>query len=288
MKITEYPEATSLLEDDVLITDGANGTKKIAAGNLIYALLNDNPVMHRNIYRGKNLGTTVSSSQKGAISDGSFDDIWVGDYWTINGRIYRVIDIDYFYGRQESDGGPSITEHHLVIVPDKAMGAAQMNPTNTSKGGYPGSEMYSTGLSSAKSTINADFPNMVMTMKLCYPNEFVTEAGGSGSTGGWATSNAWYDISVGLMSAIMVSGPINVLRSAYDSYILYTGSEASSEQFAGFRLNPALVLSTDNKDYWFTDVANGYSFYRMNFNRNIAINYANQSHEIRPFFCIKG
>lgn len=287
MKITEYPEATSLLEDDVLITDGTNGTKKIAAGNLIYALLNDNPVMHRNIYRGKNLGTTVSSGQKAAISDGSFDDIWVGDYWTINGRVYRVMDIDYFYGRQASDDDPSITEHHLVIVPDKAMGAAQMNATNTTKGGYPGSAMYSTGLSSAKSTINVDFPNMVMTMNLCYPNEFVAEAGGSGS-GGWATGNAWYDISVGLLSVSMVLGPLNALRSAYASAILYTGSESGSEQFAGFRLNSALALSTENRDYWFTDVANGYSFCRMNVTRNIAINYANQEHEIRPFFCIKG
>lgn len=37
--------------------------------------------MHRNIFRGKELGTSVTSSQLAAIQNGTFDDLYVGDYW---------------------------------------------------------------------------------------------------------------------------------------------------------------------------------------------------------------
>lgn len=85
-KLTTYPQATRFDNNDILIKDGANGTKKILAKDAIIDLLGMvSPEMHRNIYRGKNLGSSVTSAQKTAINNGSFDDLFIGDYWTSGG-----------------------------------------------------------------------------------------------------------------------------------------------------------------------------------------------------------
>lgn len=68
-------------------------------------------VHHRNTYRGKYLGTAFTSAQKSAIQNGTFDDIYVGDYWIIGGTYWLVADIDYLYKR-------GVYQHHIVIIPN--------------------------------------------------------------------------------------------------------------------------------------------------------------------------
>lgn len=51
------------------------------------------PEMHRNIFRGKSLGESITAEQLEVIRDGSFRDLYVGDYWEINGTKYRIADI---------------------------------------------------------------------------------------------------------------------------------------------------------------------------------------------------
>ena len=40
-------------------------------------------VVHNSIYRGKYLGTSVTTAQYTAISAGTFEDLYIGDYRTI-------------------------------------------------------------------------------------------------------------------------------------------------------------------------------------------------------------
>lgn len=94
--------------------------------------------LRRVIFRGKNLGTALTAVQKAAIKDGSFKGMFLGDYWSIGGRIWRIVDMDYWY----NCGDTAFTSHHLVIMPDEALYNAQMNTTNITTGGYVGSEMY--------------------------------------------------------------------------------------------------------------------------------------------------
>ena len=54
---------------------------------------------HNSIYRGKSLGTSVSPEQYLAIANGSFDDMFVGDYWTVDGVLYRIAAFDYHLGK---------------------------------------------------------------------------------------------------------------------------------------------------------------------------------------------
>ena len=119
------------------------------------------PTMHRNIFRGQALGTEVTAAQLSAISDGSFDDLYVGDYWAINNVTYRVADMDKYLGT----GDTPFTKHHLVIVPDEPLYNINANRINDL---YINSTMRTTGLAGARTTINAAFPGMVLT----YRNHF--------------------------------------------------------------------------------------------------------------------
>jgi hypothetical protein len=70
--------------------------------------------MHRNIYRGKELGNSLTADQLKAIGDGTFEDLYIGDYWEKNGVKYTIADFDYWLGT----GNNKPTEHHAVIVVD--------------------------------------------------------------------------------------------------------------------------------------------------------------------------
>lgn len=68
---------------------------------------------------GQNLGTTLTAAQKSAIESGTFDGIYPGDYWTINGVKWYVIDYDYYMRYTPHDGTPACTKHHVVVIPEK-------------------------------------------------------------------------------------------------------------------------------------------------------------------------
>lgn len=146
MKITEYPSVTDLEDTNVFLLDGPSGTKKIAKSDLVYALFNNIPEMHNKIYRGKNLGSTLTSGQKAAIENGTFDDIWVGDYWQISTHKYYVAHIDYFTD--------STHPHTVVVFPNAT--ASSIAWDSTTSGGAMG------GISYTQSTIyRTDLPNYI-------------------------------------------------------------------------------------------------------------------------------
>lgn len=68
---------------------------------------------------GQSLGTTLTTAQKSAIESGTFDGIYPGDYWTINGTKWYVIDFDYYMRYTPHDGTPACTKHHVVVIPEK-------------------------------------------------------------------------------------------------------------------------------------------------------------------------
>ena len=74
----------------------------------------NNAGSHNGIFRGKNLGTSVTQGQWTAIQNGTFDDLYIGDYWVIGGFNWRIAAFDYYL----NCGDASFTSHHAVIVPD--------------------------------------------------------------------------------------------------------------------------------------------------------------------------
>lgn len=271
MKITEYPAITALTGDNVFVVDGTNGTKKISATDLLMASLHLlSPENHRTIFRGKNLGTTLTLEQKAAIQDGSFKDLWLGDYWVINGVNWRIVDFDYWYNL----GNPKFTKHHLVIMPDTALYSAKMNDSSITTGGYVGSLMYTANLETAKTTIAEAFDSAVLTHK-----DYLINA----VTSGYPSNGAFTDSMVELPNECMI----------YGSFISSPGDPGTGNvkrytinktQFSLFRVAPKYILAGDG--YWLRDVASNMHFARVDAFGAAQITGAANSYGVRPVFAI--
>lgn len=272
MKITEYTQISAIDDSTVLLADGSGGTKKILAKDLMRAIVEILPVeSKRGFYGGKSLGTSVSDAQKAAIKNGSFKGMLIGDYWTISGKIYRIMDMDYWY----NCGDTPLTSHHLVIVPDESLYNRQMNTTDVTTGAYVGSDMYINGLTQAKETIKAAFPNLVLNRK-----EYLTNAVASG---GYPSAGAWKDSEVELMNEIMVYGCPVFLPAGNGSVIVNRYTTCNS-QLAGFRLNPRLIKT--RQTYWLRDVVSAAYFALVYYDGYPNSYNASNSYGVRPVFAI--
>ena len=61
----------------------------------------------------------MTATQYEVIADGSFRDLYIGDYWTIDGQDWVICDFDYYLRCDSSTNG--ITEHHLIMMPRTGM-----------------------------------------------------------------------------------------------------------------------------------------------------------------------
>lgn len=197
-KITSYPAATAFDSGlDVILKDGTNGTKKMSAQNLMIEICKMTwGITHRFIYRGKDLGTSVTSEQLEMIQNGSFKDFFPGDYWTINGRRYEVADIDYWRNRQ--DTYQTDMPHHLTVIgPVEANTKIVMNDTADNSGGYLGSKLYTEGLDPIRDIIRTDFGSTLLTIKRLFSSHV---------TDGVIDAAQWVNCTAELMNEPMLFG----------------------------------------------------------------------------------
>lgn len=263
--------------EKMLIHDG-NGVKVITVENLhkglqadidsVRNVLADGAAAHNCIYRGKNLGTSVTAAQYAAISSGKFTDLYIGDYWVINDVTYRIAAFDYYY----NCGDTNFTKHHVVIVPDKSLYKAQMNTSNVTTGGYTGSAMYKSNLAQAKTTIKAAFGSAHVLTK----RELLTNAVNGNTPSGWA----WFDSDVELMNEVQVYG--SVAWGAHDGngYNVASGDG----QFPLFMFDRTKLHNRE--DYWLRDVSSATSFSRVSSYGYAHYYNASNSLGVRPAFCI--
>jgi hypothetical protein len=128
---------------------------------------------HSSIYRGKYLGDKYTDEQKQAIMNGTFDDLFIGDYWTINGVNWRIADFDYYCNVYYLDS----EAHHVVIVPDTILYEAQMNSTDTTQGCYTGSEMYTKNLDEARTAFDNAFGSSFILTFTSYYSDSTDDSG---------------------------------------------------------------------------------------------------------------
>lgn len=271
MKITEFSQITELAGDSVFLVDGSTGTKKILTKDAILEMLSQvSPQTHRMIYRGKSLGSSLTSAQRTAIQNGSFDDIFLGDYWTISGVTYRVADFNYWLRCGDTD----FTNQHLVIVPDANMYSHVMNDTNTTEGGYTGSKMYKEGLEQAKNTITAAFGDAVLTHR-----EYLTNAVSNGRP----SAGAWFDSTVELMNENMVYGT-NIFAPHSDGATVPAQYTIGKGQLALFQAVPHF---THNRQwFWLRDVVSAAHFAYVDSYGRAHYASASDSYGVRPAFAI--
>ena len=160
---------------------------------------------HNSIYRGKNLGSAVTDEQWAQIGAGTFGDLFIGDYWVINGITWRIAAFDYWY----RFGDAECTTHHAVIVPDRNLLNADgstthwMNATDTTAGAYVGSDFYTgnngnTGKAQCRSMAQSAFGSAhILTHREYLQNAVVN---------GYESGGAWYDSDIEIMNEKMVYG----------------------------------------------------------------------------------
>lgn len=228
----------------------------------------DGAGFHNSIYRGKNLGTSVTPEQWANIANGSFKDLYIGDYWTIDGTTYLIAAFNYYL----NSGDTALTTNHVTLVPATTLYWHHMNPTNTTEGGYVGSELYTTGLDQAKTKIHADFPGHVLIHRRYLCNAVA---------GGQPDGGAWFDSDVELMNEVMVYGSVVNGKTIYGMHNI--GTEKS--QLPLFSLRPDL-LNIFGDSWWLRDVCSATHFARVSHIGTASFRNANEAQGVRPVFSI--
>lgn len=271
VNLSELTQINELVSGNKLLVGTTDGNKAIAAEDALFAMLDGfAPVeLRRVLFRGKNLGTALTAVQKAAIKDGSFKGMFLGDYWSIGGRIWRIVDMDYWY----NCGDTAFTSHHLVIMPDEALYNAQMNTTNVTTGGYVGSAMYKSNLANAKTIVNAAFQGSVLTHR-----EYLCNAVANGRPSG----GAWFDSSIELPNEPMMYSHPHFSPTSDGSTVpsIYT---ISKTQLALFMVCPRFIV---NRSYnqWLRDVVSSAFFADVSNDGNANFGTASNSYGVRPVF----
>ena len=289
-KFADLSEITSVSDSAMLIVHDGNGVKKISAKNLksdIKTLVDtaQNTLdqitypgagAHNSIFRGKNLGSSVTSAQWNAIKAGTFDDLYIGDYWEIGGVDWRIAAFDYYL----HTGDTECTAHHIVIVPDTDLYAAKMNDTNTTEGGYVGSAMYKSNLAQAGTAIESAFgADHILSHR-----NYLTNAVSNGAPSG----GAWFDRKWDLMTERNVYGN-SVFAPATDGtkdpWSAMHNYTVDKSQFPLFALRPDMQ-STRHAWCWLRDVVSAVLFAGIASSGYANYLYASNAYGVRPAFCI--
>lgn len=290
-KVTELTAFTTPTDSCLIPIHDGTGLKKITFANFrakavegteakIAPLLFSNAGAHNAIYRGKSLGSTVTTAQYAAIKAGTFDDLYIGDYWTIGGVNYRIAAFDYYL----NSGDTSCTTHHVVIVPDTCLYNAQMHNTssggwesgaaNTTAGGYVGSDMYKSNLEQAKTTIKSAFSGHVLKHRI-----YLTNAVANGR----ASGGAWCDSEVDLMCEQMVYGS-GIFSPVSDGSNVPVNYRVEKSQLPLFQHEPSRICN--RAAWWLRDVITASYFAYVYLYGGANYGGASISLGVRPAFCI--
>lgn len=263
----ETEDKTSLVAavNELLADIGEDRERLDGLDDLTDILTHHGAGLHNALYRGKYLGDSLTAAQSSAIRAGTFEDLYIGDYWTIGGVNYRIADFDYFYRA----GDTECTTHHVVIVPDTNLDNQKMNDDNVTTGGYTGSKMYTDYMATAKNKIIAAFGSG----HILNHREYLTNAVANGRPDG----GAWFDSTIELMSEAM----------CYGGTFFEPVSDVSSvacKQLNLFRHRPDMI--SNRQIFWLRNVVSAAAF-ALVYNAGCAIySYAAYSGGVRPAFPI--
>ena len=254
---------------EVVSVNGKNGIVVLTMGDVAYS----GAGAHNAIYRGKYLGSAVTAAQWAAISAGTFEDLYIGDYWVIGEVTYRIAAFDYYY----KTGDTSCDTHHVTVVPDTSMHYHAMNDSNVTTGGYIGSKMRTTGLADAKTTINNAFGSAhILTHR-----QYLCNAVSNGKPSG----GSWYDSTVELMTEQNVYGG-KVYGAGNDGSTVPTLHTLDKSQYPLFVFRPDLISNRDW--FWLRDVVSAADFATVSNSGGCYCYGASDVGGVRPSCCIYG
>ena len=285
-KFTDLSVLTEAPDNAVLLIHDGTGVKQISAANLkkdikalvdtaqatINAIATTGAGAHNAIYRGKYLGSAVTEAQYAAIAAGTFEDMYIGDYWTIGGVNYRIAAFDYYY----RTGDTSCDTHHITLVPDGNMYTHVMNDTNITTGAYVGSKMYTEGLTQAKTTINSAFGEAHVLNHRQYLKNATTD--------GYESGGSWYDSTVELMTEQNVYGG-KIFGNSLNGTALAANYTVDKSQYPLFAFRPDMI--SNRAWFWLRDVVSASVFAYVYAYGCADSSNASHANGVRPAFSIK-
>ena len=209
----------------------------------------------------------MTAEQYAQISAGTFEDLFIGDYWTIGNINYRIAAFDYWL----NTGDTECTTHHIVLVPDTNLYTASMNNTAVTTGGYVGSKMSTSNLATAKSTINSAFGST----HILNHRELLTNSVSNGT----ADNSTWKDSTVELMNESMVIG-CNILGNSLNETCI------DNIQLPLFALSPDRRYS--GTTWWLRCVASSTQFVILSRFGSVNSISAENTRGVSPVFAIIG
>lgn len=214
----------------------------------------------RHIFRGASLGSVVSEAQNIAIKTGTFEDLYLGDYWTINNIIYRIADFNYWH-----HGINPLNPNHLVLIPDTPISTKEMDATTGDDVTYYDSSLRAYIISTILPSLNTLFG-----LKIAEYTENLPTAG-----------NILNEVAskVELMSESQVYGQ-GILRK-------YNEPTYSHSQFSLFKIAPEYIHQSA-VPYWLRDRAEAGYYCGVNINGMATYRSGASSSGIRPCFPIFG
>ena len=269
-RFAQFTAASEMKDSDILLINDGNGVKKVTVAEFRGVT---GAGSRNGIYRGKYLGDSYTADQKAAIAAGTFEDLYIGDYWTIDGVNYRIAAFDYWLNTGDTDH--VVTDHHVVIVPDTNLDDQKMNDSNVTTGAYVGSKMYTTYMATAKNKVKAAFgdPN-ILTCR-----DYLANA----TSNGRPSAGAWYDLRIDLMNEHMVYGS-KFFEPTSDGTNIPCVYSTCKTILPLFLLKPDLICNRAN--WWLRDVVSTTLFAYVGYNGVAYFNSASYADGVRPAFAI--
>jgi len=209
---------------------------------------------HNSLYRGKDITNLFyDGTLSKQIAAGTFDDIFVGDYiiGKVSGRKYLVADLNY----RLHTGDTECTTPHVLMIPERTMGNAQMNDSNITTGAYVGSKMYTEYLTPFKTVINNDFGSGHI---LSHRNRLQNAV-----TNGYESGGTWYNSTIELMSEKMVYGT-DIFHNIQHGTNVPTDYTIDKSQLSLFRLDKSKIVALSDDGtrtgWWLRDVVSSLDF----------------------------
>ena len=255
-----------------------------------YTAYPDGAEAHNAMWGGRDITAAFDAGTVSEhIADGTFKDIFPGDYITkqvtISGTAYNVnwviADCDYWINKGDQNNG--METHHVVIVPQAPIFSANMNDTNTTEGGYAGSRMYKETIPAcATGIVNAFGSSHILTFRDGISNSVDTSHVSSGipqwtGTPGWW--GAWVSVQCNLMSEKMVYGAPICAAGAMDNSM-------ATRQMSAFRLSEK-AINYNRQWWWLRDVVSSASFASVSGGGLADANAASGVLGVRPFALLR-
>lgn len=247
------------------------------------------PKNHRNIFRGKSLGTQMTDAQLNSIYEGTFEDLFIGDYWTLTVGALKVkwIIVDFDYYPVNATYG-----HHVVLLPATGMygSGTTMNDTDSTFGGYKSSSFYTNYLSNVQGLVQSFLGNKLRPLD---PHVISSSVDANGNISAYDYVNISDGQYIDLLTEPMVRGYRELSSISKSSSAQYSGYESRSfdldtRQLAFFQLGGAL----DTSDFfWLRDPSDSYNYVaaRTEKSNTSFLNFAASSIKtIIPYCAVQG